>query len=147
MRKNDTNRADFDRPSTIICENTVVEAAKLVSTSSAQVSGQFIGNLEIAKSFVISETGKVTGDVKAQFALVEGELNGNIDVEYLLHITGTGKINGDIICGTIVVDQDAVLNGTCKMREIKHQQEVETQEDNQKQNNKNHKNHKNQKHK
>lgn len=114
MRKN-KDKAEFDRPSTIISKDTTIETENITSLSSLQISGEIIGNINVGKSLVITETGKVTGNIKAQFALISGAIIGNIEVKNIVHITSTGKVNGDILCGSIVVDQAATVNGKCTM--------------------------------
>lgn len=116
MRKNEKKAAEFDRPATIISKDTLLETARLVSESPVQLAGQFIGDLDIKSSLVIGETGKVKGNIKAQFILVAGEVIGNIQAEGSLHITSSGSVTGEIICESIIVDQDATLNSSSVMK-------------------------------
>lgn len=110
-------KAGFDRPTTIICKDTKIETTKLTSTSNVQISGQFIGDMDVSASLVIGETGIVKGNIKAEFVLLAGEVHGNIDVTNQLHITQTARVEGDVIAGTVIIDEGAHLEGGIKMRD------------------------------
>lgn len=112
------SKAEYDRPTTIICKDTIIETTKLISKSSVQVSGQVIGALEVQASLVVAQSGKIIGNVKTEFILVAGEVMGNIEATQQIHVTETGKIVGDIICGSITVDEGAKMEGNFKMISI-----------------------------
>lgn len=121
MRKKG-NKSDYDRPTTIIGEDTVIETTNLKSESSLQINGNIIGDIEVTSSVVIGQTGHVEGRVKAEFVLVAGEVTGNIDVSQQIHLTKTANIVGDIICASIVIDEGASIEGVFKMRKDKSEQ-------------------------
>lgn len=110
-------KAAFDRPTTIICKDTKIEAAKLTSTSNVQISGQFFGDIDVSASLVIGETAVVKGNIKAEFILLAGEVHGNIEVVHQLHITQTARVEGDVIAATVIIDEGAHLEGGIKMRD------------------------------
>ncbi|MBC7958353.1 MAG: polymer-forming cytoskeletal protein [Vallitaleaceae bacterium] len=111
------DKAAYDRPTTVICKDTKVEAGKLTSKSNVQISGHFLGDLDISASLVIGETGYVKGNIKSEYILLAGEVAGNIDVKHQLHITQTAKVKGDVIAGTVIIDEGAHLEGGIKMRD------------------------------
>jgi cytoskeletal protein CcmA (bactofilin family) len=109
-------KPNYEKPLTIIGEDTVIEGNLFKSKSSLQINGTYIGNLEIESSLVVGEQGKIEGNIKADFILVAGTLKGNTDCNYQIHITPTGKVIGDINCGTIIIEDGGSLEGACKMK-------------------------------
>lgn len=112
------NKPAYDKPTTVICKDTKLETARLTSSSNVQISGEFIGDIEVSASLVIGETGSIKGNIKADHILVAGKIQGNIDVSHQLHITQTADVKGDIEATTIVIDEGAHLIGGVKMREV-----------------------------
>jgi cytoskeletal protein CcmA (bactofilin family) len=64
---------------------------------------------------VIGERGVVKGIVECQIAEIMGKLDGKIDVKYALALRATSSIKGDISTSTLMVEPNAMFNGTCKM--------------------------------
>ena len=109
-------KADYERPSTIIGKDTTIETTKLKSKSSVQINGILLGDTDVEASLVVGQGGKVVGNIIAGFILVAGTIEGNVQAKEQLHVTKTAIINGDILCGSIIIDDGAVLNGSCKMQ-------------------------------
>ncbi|PKM93187.1 MAG: cell shape determination protein CcmA [Firmicutes bacterium HGW-Firmicutes-1] len=125
MRKlgsNDKSTADIS--TTVICKDTQIEATKLISKASVLISGEFTGDIEVSASLTVGDTGKVKGIIQADNVLVSGEVIGNIHAIKQLQITHTGKVLGDVIVGTIVMDEGAQLEGTCRMRRQSSQEAI-----------------------
>jgi len=110
-------KPSYDKPLTLVGEDTVIEAAKLRSKSSVQISGKFIGDLEVDASLVIGQGGKVEGNVLASFILIAGEVLGNLEVTQQIHLTKSAKVVGNISCQSIVIDEGAYLDGQCMMKQ------------------------------
>lgn len=118
LRQSKVNeKPSYDKPSTIIGEDTVLEAAKLTSKTSVQISGRFIGDLEVNASLVVGDGGKVEGSILASFVLIAGEVAGNLEVTQQIHLTKTARVTGDIVCQSIVIDEGAYLDGQCMMKQ------------------------------
>lgn len=116
--KSSYDKPAYDKPTTVICKDTKIETAKLTSSSNVQISGEFIGDLDVSASIVVGETGFIKGNVKADHILVAGKIQGNIDASHQLHITQTADVKGDIEATTIVIDEGAHLIGGVRMREV-----------------------------
>ncbi len=123
MRKLGSDKSTADISTTVICKDTQIEASKLVSKASVLISGEFIGDVEVSASVTVGDTGKVMGIIQADNVLVSGEVIGNIHAIQQLQITHTGSVIGDVVVGTIVMDEGAQLEGTCKMRKKSSQEE------------------------
>ena len=107
----------FDRPMTIIGENTELSAALLKCSESIKIIGKFTGDIESTSSVVIAGTGYVKGNISAEFAYVCGVVEGNLDITNTVQISNSGNVNGSITCANIITDEGAVLNGSCTMRQ------------------------------
>lgn len=110
-------KPSYDKPATLIGEDTIIEAAKVKSKSSVQISGTFIGDLEVEASLVVGQGGKLQGNTSASFVLVAGEVEGDLDVSQQIHLTRTAKVTGNITCSSIVIDEGASLDGQCMMKQ------------------------------
>lgn len=114
MRTN--KKADYERPSTVIGKDTIIETSILKSKSSVQINGILQGDADVEASIVVGQGGKVVGNIVASFVLVAGEIEGNVHAKEQLHVTKTALIKGDIICGSMIIDDGALLNGSCTMK-------------------------------
>ncbi|MBQ9765752.1 MAG: polymer-forming cytoskeletal protein [Lachnospiraceae bacterium] len=108
----------FDRPATIIGENTDLSASLLKCSESLKIIGKYTGDIESSSSVVVSETGCVIGNIKAEFAYICGVVEGNIEVSQTIQIAHSGNVSGSVVCANIITDEGAVLNGSCTMRQL-----------------------------
>lgn len=108
-------KPDYEKPATVIGSDTVIETTKLASKSSVQVNGVLKGDALVEASVVVGQGGQVQGNISAAFVLVAGTIAGNVEASEQLHVTKTAVINGDVACASMIIDDGAVLNGTCKM--------------------------------
>ncbi len=110
-----SKKPNYEKPTTVIGKDTTLETAILKSKSSVQINGILNGDADIEGSLVVGQGGRVIGNLKANFILVAGEIQGNVTAIEQLHITKTAAINGDIACKSIIIDDGAMVNGSCKM--------------------------------
>lgn len=119
-------KPNYERPATVIAKDTIIESKNLKSKSSVQINGEFIGEVQVDNSLVIGQTGKITGNIKANFILIAGEVNGDLDVKHQVQITKTARVKGNVTCQSIVMDEGAHLEGYCKMNESGQSEETNT---------------------
>jgi cytoskeletal protein CcmA (bactofilin family) len=110
-----SKKPNYERPGTVISKETSIETAKIVSKTSVQINGTLIGDANIEESLVIGVGGQLKGNIEASFVLVAGTINGNVHAREQIHVTKTAIITGDIVCGSIIIDDGAVINGNFKM--------------------------------
>lgn len=110
-----SKKPNYERPATVIGKETSLETGKLMSKASVQINGSVAGDAVIDASLVVGLGGLIKGNVEANFILVAGTIEGNILAKEQLHVTKTAVINGDITCGSIIIDDGAVMNGNFKM--------------------------------
>ncbi len=111
------DKANYDRPTTIIGKDTVLKSGQLESKASVQVNGTVIADMNIATSLVIGQKGLVEGNVTASFVLVAGKIIGDVNVINQIHLTKTAVIVGNITCQSIVIDEGAKIDGNFSMRD------------------------------
>ena len=116
-------KANYDRPTTIIGKDTVIESGTLESQASVQVNGKVISDMRIDASLVVGQNGLVEGDITAGFVLVAGRIVGDVEVLNQIHLTKTAVVVGDIICQSIVIDDGAKIEGNFSMRAEMEQEE------------------------
>jgi cytoskeletal protein CcmA (bactofilin family) len=99
--------------------NALTSGSKIIGTiitdSDMRVDGTIEGDVKCAGKLVIGERGVVKGIVECQNAEIMGKLDGKIDVKYALALRATSSIKGDISTSTLMVEPNAMFNGTCKM--------------------------------
>ena len=100
---------------TIIGEGIVFENALLKGEGVIRIDGKYTGVIDIKGHIILGETGLVNGDIRADSALFAGRFQGNIYIEETLHMTETTVMNGKIETGKLIIDEGAVLNGTCNV--------------------------------
>lgn len=101
---------------TIIGEGLVIKEGTLTGTGNMRIDGTFLGTIDIDGHIVISETGFIKGDILSRSALIAGKLIGNIKTSDAIHLASTAHVEGVLEGRTVIVDEDAVFNGTCKMQ-------------------------------
>lgn len=109
-------KPNFDKPGTIIGDASELSAAVLKSSEPLKITGKFIGDIECTSSVVVGGTGYVKGNISAEFAYVCGIVEGNLDIMQTIQLAHSGNIQGSIICGNLIADEGAILNGACTMR-------------------------------
>ena len=80
-----------------------------------RVDGTIEGDVKCSGKLVIGEHGMVKGTVECQNAEIMGKLDGKIDVKYALALRATSNLKGEITTGTLMVEPNAMFNGTCQM--------------------------------
>ena len=116
MMRRSNEKPSYDKPATVIGEDTVLSASKLESGSSVQINGRFNGDIDVKASLVIGNSGIVDGNVTASFILVAGRIEGNVEANQQIHITKTGSVKGDITYQSIVIDEGAGIEGDLRMK-------------------------------
>jgi cytoskeletal protein CcmA (bactofilin family) len=59
----------------------------------------------------------VQGNIIARDAAIKGKIKGDIHVKEALHLMDSASIEGNIIAKTMIVDEGARYNGSCRIGE------------------------------
>lgn len=84
---------------------------------SARIDGRVEGRLEATGTLIVGETAAIKGDIKAQAAVLGGSVEGNINAAEKTELTATAKVVGDITTALLVVDENALFQGRCSMKQ------------------------------
>jgi cytoskeletal protein CcmA (bactofilin family) len=80
-----------------------------------RIDGRFKGRIECGGTLVISDVGKVKGEVIAHTVVVAGELAGNVTARECLHVSKSGKLYGDIFAIRLVMEPGGIFEGNSRM--------------------------------
>ena len=99
--------------------NALTSGSKIIGTvitdSDMRVDGSIDGDVKCAGKIVIGESGMIKGTVECQNADIMGKLEGKIAVTHSLALRATSNLTGEIQTGTLVIEPNAMFNGTCQM--------------------------------
>lgn len=99
--------------------NALTAGSKIIGTiiadSDVRIDGIVEGDLQCTGKVVIGEQGSLKGTITCQNAEIMGKLDGKIHVEHTLALRASGNIKGEVGTGTLIVEPDAIFNGTCSM--------------------------------
>jgi cytoskeletal protein CcmA (bactofilin family) len=102
-----------------IGHNIIAQGTKVVGTittnSDIRIDGTIEGDVKCSGKMVIGEQGLVKGTVECQSAEIMGTLDGKINVKYTLALRATSRLKGEINTQTLMVEPNAIFNGSCTM--------------------------------
>ncbi len=105
----------LEQVGTIIGPGAVIDGP-LTTKDSTRIDGTIKGNVTISGALIVGQEGKITGTVSAMNAYIAGEVNGNISApQGKVEISDTGKVVGNVTCKGIIIDENAVFQGSCDM--------------------------------
>lgn len=85
-----------------------------------RIDGKVYGNVKSKSKINLGEGSFVEGNIISQNAEVSGEVKGKLEITDMLILKPSAVISGDIFTGKLIIEAGAVLNGTCKMGDIKN---------------------------
>jgi len=100
---------------TIIGEGIIFENAYLRGSGVIRIEGRFSGSIDIQGHIILGETGAVSGDLCADSALFAGNYQGSLSIRDTLHLTATAVLTGNVETAKLIIDEGAVLNGSCSV--------------------------------
>lgn len=92
-----------------------------------RVDGHLIGSVTSeAGTLIIGTNGQLDANVAVAAAMINGSVNGDIVATEKLHLGRTARVMGNISSPRLVVEEGAVLEGSCSMLKARETQEEET---------------------
>ena len=99
--------------------NTLTSGSKIIGTivadSDIRIDGIIEGEVKCSGKMVLGEQGRIQGTVECHNAEIMGTLDGKLTVKQSLAVRATGNIKGEITTQTLMVEPNAIFNGTCVM--------------------------------
>lgn len=101
--------------------NIVSEGTKLKGNLHAQTDirvGGFVDGEAVSKGkLIITENGKVSGNVTSVDADIAGRVEGEVKIGNKLILRKNAIVDGNIYTKTLIVEEGAQINGSCRMGE------------------------------
>jgi cytoskeletal protein CcmA (bactofilin family) len=81
-----------------------------------RVDGHFSGRITSSSgTLIVGANGKVDANIEVAVAVIHGYINGDIIATQRLELGRAAKVNGNIQTPSLVIEQGAIFEGTCKM--------------------------------
>jgi cytoskeletal protein CcmA (bactofilin family) len=80
-----------------------------------KIEGNIKGSVTSKGKVIISNNGKVDGDIICQNAEISGYVTGKLKIADILFLKGSAVIDGDINTGKLVIENGVKFNGNCSM--------------------------------
>lgn len=101
---------------TLIATNTVFEG-KLKTEGSIRIDGKFLGDIAAKANAAVGATGTIDGTLSARTITVAGKISGKVTAEEKLVLESKSVVHGDIRAAKLVVDEGAMFDGKCDMKQ------------------------------
>lgn len=101
---------------TVIAKGTTIEG-KFACGENVRLDGAIHGEVKVDKRFVMGDGSYVQGNISALNAAIKGKIKGDVFVKEALHLMESAVIEGNITAKTMVVDEGARYNGSCRIGE------------------------------
>jgi cytoskeletal protein CcmA (bactofilin family) len=74
-------------------------------------------------TLIVGNNGQVDADIEVAVATIHGAVNGDITASQRLELGRAAKVHGNITTPSLIIEQGAVFEGTCRMFQQKDAQE------------------------
>lgn len=101
---------------TVIAKGTVIEG-KFACADNVRLDGAIHGEVNVDKRLVLGDGSYVKGNIHARDAAIKGRIQGDIFIKEALHLLDSAVIEGNITAKTMIVEEGARYNGSCKIGE------------------------------
>ncbi|MBB3108544.1 cytoskeletal protein CcmA (bactofilin family) [Paenibacillus phyllosphaerae] len=99
---------------TLIGQGTQAEG-RMVSEASIRIEGEYRGDIECKGDVIIGECGIARSNVTAKDVTIAGKVYGDVVTKGRLTITASGQLHGNATAHTLLIQDGAIFNGSCKM--------------------------------
>jgi cytoskeletal protein CcmA (bactofilin family) len=94
-----------------------------------RVDGHLSGQVKSeGGTLIVGNNGQVDADIEVAVATIHGAVNGDITASQRLELGRAAKVNGNIQTPSLVIEQGAVFEGSCKMIQQKAAHEKQRDE-------------------
>jgi cytoskeletal protein CcmA (bactofilin family) len=110
--KKDIAAVSKNNPISSIIGQDMILTGDMVFKSKIQIDGKINGNLN-GDSLILSNTGKIEGDVEVKSITCYGQIDGNVKAG-VLFLKKSGVINGRVETSDLSVESGGILTGEIK---------------------------------
>src|ERR1044072_9254765 len=87
--------------------------------SMMRVDGHLSGRVSSSSgTLIVGANGKVDANIEVAIAVIHGTINGDIIATQRLELGRAAKVNGNIQTPSLIIEQGAVFEGSCKMLQM-----------------------------
>ena len=90
---------------------------KIFADTDFRIDGEVEGTITCNGKVVIGQKGYLKGSISCVNAEIIGSVDGDITVTETLSLRGTAVIKGDVKTKVLMVEPNAIFNGTCSMKD------------------------------
>jgi cytoskeletal protein CcmA (bactofilin family) len=84
-----------------------------------RVDGHLSGRISSSSgTLIVGSNGKVDANIEVAVAVIHGTINGDIVATQRLELGRAAKVNGNIQTPSLIIEQGAVFEGSCKMLQM-----------------------------
>ena len=98
---------------------------KLTYTGAVRLDGRFKGVIRSDDTLIVGETGRIEGELHVGITIIQGEVVGNVYGKERVELHHPGRMIGNITAPVVIMDEGAILEGNCKMKEKKKEAKKE----------------------
>ncbi|MBD0326463.1 MAG: polymer-forming cytoskeletal protein [Pyrinomonadaceae bacterium] len=92
-----------------------------------RVDGHLSGQVKSdGGTLIVGNNGQVDADINVAVATIHGTVNGNVTASQRLELGRAAKVKGDIETPTLVIEQGATFEGSCRMIQLREAQDKKT---------------------
>lgn len=88
---------------------------KFLVDGNIRIDGNFKGEIEGEADLIIGEGALIEASIKVRNLVLIGEIHGNVVCSGKLEIHNTGKLVGEIHAGKLVIEENAIFEGSSMM--------------------------------
>ena len=90
---------------------------------SGRIDGKIEGKITVKGSIIFGEGAVITSDVEGDTVVVGGKVTGKITAHQKIQLLRTSVFTGDLMTPSLLIEDGAQFNGTCKMTSANAYQE------------------------
>lgn len=113
----------MEKTSNGVIHNSIASGTRIVGSITAEndfrIDGFIEGEVTCQGRVVVGRSGLVKGKMTCMNAEIIGNIDGQLQVSEVLTLRSTAVVQGEIKIATLVVEPNAVFNGTCEMIQSK----------------------------
>ena len=84
-----------------------------------RIDGHLSGRVSSTSgTLIVGNNGKVDANIEVAVAVIHGAINGDIIATQRLELGRTAKVNGNIQTPSLIIEQGAIFEGSCKMLQM-----------------------------
>src|ERR687892_1277912 len=84
-----------------------------------RVDGHFSGRISSSSgTLIVGANGKVDANIEVAVAVIHGTINGDIIATQRLELGRAAKVHGNIQTPSLIIEQGAIFEGSCKMLQM-----------------------------